>query len=91
MAKRAALPTPKIVTDDRMPVGAVALVSGDSVAAYVAGEVHTFRLSSLTRADCAFPRCQLSLGHPPTHCCGSQSRPGVYLMVDDDGKILREL
>ena len=45
------------------------------------------------RQDCPFPLCQLSLGHPSLHCCKPLQRRahGVYLMVDDSGKILREL
>lgn len=77
MAKHAPLPIPKIITDDRMPIDAIALVSATD---YV--------VMRGLRQDCTFPRCQLSLGHPSPHCLEWRS---VYLMVDDDGNVLREL
>jgi hypothetical protein len=53
------------------------------------------------RQDCTYPGCQLSLGHPPTHCCvwpsavmlsaGRYQRRAGYLMIDDNGNVLREL
>lgn len=51
-------------------------------------EVHGVIMRNL-RHDCPFQLCQLSAGHPPPHCCTDGS--GLYLMVDEDGRILREL
>lgn len=43
--------------------------------------------------DCAFDHgyCQLSHGHELPHCVPDPDGSGSYLMVDDKGRILREL
>lgn len=79
MGKRALFTKPRIVADARMP-DAIALVSGDSV--------HVIR--SLRRHDCAFPGCQLSLGHPLPHCVLAPEG-GRYQMMDEDHNVLREI
>lgn len=43
------------------------------------------------RADCTFPGCQLSLGHPPPHCVADPDGADQYLMIDADGSVLRSL
>jgi hypothetical protein len=45
----------------------------------------------LPRHDCDFPGCQLSAGHPPPHCVEDLLRSGRYLIIDDNGKVLREV
>lgn len=45
------------------------------------------------RHDCSFVygHCQLSRGHALPHCVPDPDGSGSYLMVDDDGRILREI
>ena len=43
----------------------------------------------LPPGDCPLFGCQLSAGHPPPHCLLVAG--GRYQMVDDHGRILREL
>ena len=71
---------PEIITDDRMPIDAIALVSATD---YV--------VMRGLRHDCTFNGCQLSLGHPPPHCVVDLVRSGRYLIIDDNGKVLREI
>jgi hypothetical protein len=58
--------------------------------------------TGLPAGDCTYPGCQLSAGHPPPHCCvwpsavmwdsnGRGPRRAGYLMIDDNGNVLREL
>jgi hypothetical protein len=94
---------PQIVTSDLIPPDRVLLVTPGEYLNVTKpnGDVQRIEIKpprgtmiynvGAPREDCAFPRCQLSLGHPPTHCCSSQSRPGLYLMVDDNGNVLREI
>jgi hypothetical protein len=61
----------------------------------IARDIYT---TGLPPGDCTYPGCQLSAGHPPPHCCVWPSavmlksgRPAGYLMIDDNGNVLREL